>query len=245
MIHLDRCPVCKNATFRKRTHTAFGPEEKIQLSSLTLNGAVMTIYDQCIRCGVFFQNPRMEDLEVTEFYHSGIYRASLNLSEDRMDLDEQARAEFDAGLLLRYGLKPESHLDIGCSRGYFLREVDADWQYGVDANPLWSEPRLKLLEVKSRVDDIDKDDFDLVSMIHVLEHVVDPMMFLSRAIKKLHHSGALMVEVPSDESPGGWARLPHLFHFEPWVLERMLNHLGMAVSYMGLHPHLIIIAKKQ
>lgn len=244
MITLDKCPICKATSFRKRTHQAYGPQESIQLSNLTLNGAVMTTYDQCLRCGVYFQNPRMADLEVLEYYSSGVYRASLNVPEAKMDIDEMARAEFDAGLLERQHIKPISHLDIGCSRGYFLHDVNAEWQYGVDSNPLWSEPRLKLLEVRSRVDDIEKDDFELVSMIHVLEHVPDPMFFLAKAIKKLGLGGVLMVEVPSNESPGGWARLPHLFHFESWVLERMLNHLGMTITYMGLHPHLIVLAKK-
>lgn len=94
-------------------------------------------------------------------------------------------------------------LDLGCGNGAFLRaasRVLADWQlsgtefddkHRADVEAIPGFERLY-------VGDLDgiKERFDLVSMIHVLEHIASPQKVLGNVHRLLKPGGFLLIEVP-------------------------------------------------
>lgn len=124
-------------------------------------------------------------------------------------------------------------LDVGCGNGQFLKafgaaypgwrlsgtEFDGKYRAIVEALPgvekLHTEP-LSDLPV----------GFDLISLIHVLEHIENPISFLRELRAKLLADGLLFVELPSYESnPFELLIVDHATHYS---LERARWVMGQA-----------------
>lgn len=241
MNKLDECPICNSKLIVLMKETGNNPLFSTIIEGFDLNVAVYSTYCRCLECGIIFQSPRMGEEDVLRFYSSGAYRR-MTISEERADEDELYRARTDAELLKKIGISPNSHLDIGCSRGFFLDTVGAAKQVGVEVNEEWTKLGSDKLQVFGKVQDVEKYDFDLVSLIHTLEHVFDPISMLDEALMRMRYDGHIMIEVPSNNSPGGWPRLAHLYHFEPWVLIGLLKEMGLKIDYVSFTPHLVVIA---
>ncbi len=204
--------------------------------------AIISRYSQCRECHVIFQNPRMSDKELDRYYGEGYYRRTLNLTDEAKDKDEMYRAKMDAEIIKRHVGTIGSHLDIGCSRGYLLELVGADRKAGVEADV--DSVTVKGIDVHTDIDRVGEKRFDLVTAIHVLEHVADPLIFLKRMVACTNPKGHLIIEVPTWKSPGGPLRLAHLFHFEPDVLRLMCKEVGLKVIGTEFTPHLVLICKR-
>ena len=116
---------------------------------------------------------------------------------------------------LDYIVPPERHLDVGASTGKVLEVIDAPIQVGVEIGP-WSElytsyPRLEGLRNK----------FDLVTCLHTLEHVSDPIGFLSQIGRV--SSGQVCIEVPQPVM----RQWPHLLDFRKKSLLLAMDKAGL------------------
>ncbi len=206
-----------------------------------VNAAIITRYFVCQNCHVIFQNPRMTDSELDKFYSDGYYRRTLNLTDEELDKDEEHRAKIDAEIIEKHIGKVKSHLDIGCGRGYFLDEVGVKIKVGVE--PDAERLRNKSIKRYSKIGEVPQKAFGLVTVIHVLEHIPNPLGFLKKIVKLTSKDGYVIIEVPTWKSPGGPLRLAHLFHFEPDVLRLMSREVGLSVEYTEFTPHLVLICK--
>ncbi|KKU88091.1 MAG: Methylase/methyltransferase, partial [Candidatus Gottesmanbacteria bacterium GW2011_GWA2_47_9] len=124
---------------------------------------------------------------------------------------------------------------------YLLEQVGAASRAGVESEV--DHVTASGIKVYSDIDDVGKKHFDLVTAIHVLEHVADPLAFLKRMVACTNPNGHLIIEVPTWKSPGGPLRLPHLFHFEPDVLRLMCREVGLNVEHTEFTPHLMLICR--
>ena len=102
--------------------------------------------------------------------------------------------------------KHASLLDIGSGYGYLLKEAQTKFKYTLGIEPSnnlykYSENILnvtisnKSFERYYRLNKSKK--FDVITMVHVIEHVKNPKQFLSMAIKLLNKDGVLYVETPN------------------------------------------------
>jgi SAM-dependent methyltransferase len=128
-------------------------------------------------------------------------------------------------------------LDVGCGNGSLLRAASARL-------PAW---RLSGLEQDRRdlatleripgfarlfTGDLDAlpSGFDLVTLIHVLEHVPAPRAFVQAVARRLGVGGLLLVEVPDvDANPFDLLIADHATHFSAPVLRRLLAGAGFEV----------------
>ncbi len=87
----------------------------------------------------------------------------------------------------RYMGAGQRHLDIGCGDGYFLRRSKCRERIGLD----------KLLgdEVSDKLDFPDHH-FDYVTMLAVIEHVVEPRPLLAEIARVLRPGGRLVLTTP-------------------------------------------------
>ena len=232
MITLTECPVC-----------GYGPSvpNANVLSPLKMDyfghpAGVVVRYDRCTTCGTVFQNPRMSDEDLMRWYTSGEYRR-ITGSVETVDADELERAQRIAS----YGFRPNRHLDIGSSRGFLLREIGAAQQVGVEWNADWNRnPDAAILkEIPG------EGKYDLITLIHSLEHVTNPRDVLGRLGGLLAEDGVIWIEVPSLESKGGPYRLSHTFFFELSSLMFMAGLAGLSLLNYKYTPHLFAAFEKK
>ncbi|TWA77065.1 methyltransferase family protein [Azospirillum brasilense] len=75
--------------------------------------------------------------------------------------------------------------------------------------------------------------FDVVSMVHVLEHVADPAGFLRQAASLLAPGGRLLVQVPSlTENPFDLTIADHCSHFTADTLSRVVRNAGLQILHV-------------
>jgi SAM-dependent methyltransferase len=125
-----------------------------------------------------------------------------------------------------------SCVDLGCGSGHFAIEMAAE---GFSVHGVEESPRaIKFLEedyplVRWHCQNINGflqnsgEQFDIIALYHVLEHIPHPAITLTYATSKLKEGGVLVIEVPDVCS--GRAR------FRGWAWEYWLPH---HVNYFSL-----------
>jgi len=189
-IILDNCPNCQSVNLAPYQTVSTAPFLSVVVFGGTLMVNTLSQYVACADCGLVSQSPRVTDERLMEYYASGFYRNTLGITVESMDADEMERSKGIAEWLLQKGCSPETHLDIGCSRGYLLELVNAFIKHGFDYNPEYSQN----LHVYNDKTELGK--YDLVSAIHVLEHATDPLADL-RWYKELS-TDKVLIEVPGE-----------------------------------------------
>lgn len=138
-------------------------------------------------------------------------------------------------------------LDVGSGLGVFLSGLREDaWEVmGVEVDPLLSRftaeelkiPTLPWDFVASPIIEIVEDDpkFDLVALVHIIEHTREPQVFLERARDFLKEDGVVFVEVPSAEAVKNGPNsdeflLDHRHIFSPASLCVLAEKTGYKVS---------------
>jgi len=112
-------------------------------------------------------------------------------------------------------------LDIGCGDGYFLRLMrDLGWTVqGLEPDPKAAAfaraSGLDIVESPLERASLALDAFDVITMSHVIEHVLEPVTFLSVARRALSPGGILYVFTPNAESWGRAMFGPSWYPLEP------------------------------
>jgi SAM-dependent methyltransferase len=241
MITLKSCPNCTSYSIAHYQNVTAGSLAVEILPGVKIDTTVITRYSICQECHLIFQNPRLSDQELNIFYSSGYYRRTIKPPPEGMDKGEENRAELDAEIIKKNIGKVKSHLDIGCGLGYLLNAVNADIKIGVELD--FNYVKLKEIKVYREIEQVSPRKFDLVTLIHTLEHVSHPLDFLKRAAKFVSKSGFLVIEVPSSKTSGGPFGFPHLSYFEPDVLKLMCVQARLRVIDVEFTPHLVLICR--
>lgn len=125
-------------------------------------------------------------------------------------------------------------LDVGCGNGAFLRAAAAGLpEWTLAGTELSDKVRAAVLAIPGvaafyagEVDQV-PGRFDLISLLHVLEHVPDPAGFLRVLGEKLTDAGALFIEVPEfQRNPFDLLIADHCTHFSPASLRGLLRRSG-------------------
>lgn len=131
-------------------------------------------------------------------------------------------------------------LDVGAGRGAMLRAVsdlDKGWQlHACDLDDRYRET-LKAIpgfaELHSGGLEAAHGTFDVVSMIHSLEHFVEPLDVLRSARQRLGADGWLFVQVnDTSANPFDMVVADHLTHFTPETLSNTVARAGYRVEHV-------------
>lgn len=190
----------------------------------------------CRKCGLVYQSPRMTSAELNLFYQDE-YRRLYQGNEEPSDRDlavQKARAVNLVDFLRDNGVNEvERYLDIGCSSGLLLKEIREAYQcqvLGVEPGAAYrnyaQDRGLEVYESLEALKTAGYQDFDLISMIHVLEHLPDPVRYLNELREDLlSPGGRILVEVPNLYAHDCF-EVAHLVSFSPHSLSQVLRQAG-------------------
>jgi ubiquinone/menaquinone biosynthesis C-methylase UbiE len=150
-----------------------------------------------------------------------------------------------------------SVLDVGCSEGTFLSILKKHFNmdaYGVEPSETFStyaKEKLGLNVVTGFFSEklFPSQTFDLITLSHVLEHMHDPIKFLTSIGKKLKKQGFLFVQVPDLMSPRNNLRYhhldsTHLYMYSSNTIKRLLARIGLVAVASDISESSIkVIAK--
>ncbi|HEY5159255.1 MAG TPA: class I SAM-dependent methyltransferase [Anaerolineales bacterium] len=198
----------------------------------------------CDHCGLVYESPRMTEEETDEFYKRE-YRLTHDRHEGPTEKElaiQRARANALFNIIHAKIQKITRNLEIGCSAGFLL--VKLKEQYHCDAAGI--EPGIAFrdyainqnLKVYSSMDELvqgGEERFDLITMSHVLEHLVDPIAYLVRLRESLlTQDGRLFIEVPNLYAHDCF-EFSHLYSFSAHTLQQVLQQSGFQIEHMVKH----------
>jgi glycosyltransferase involved in cell wall biosynthesis/2-polyprenyl-3-methyl-5-hydroxy-6-metoxy-1,4-benzoquinol methylase len=223
-------------------------------------------YRECPDCSLVFLSPRPAAGAITEFYRDE-YDQAYGRAESGPDRLPVFRSLYRH--LKRHRMPPGRLLDVGCGDGHFLelcreagwtcfglelsREaverglrrgltmLPHDWLGNWDRHPAGASPR-------EPVQESEKERFDVIALINVLETVPDPVAILQRLRDALAPDGLMIIRVGNGafhlplRRPAAWlgARYQqafHLFVYRPCTLRRLLKMTGLRIlSVRNSHP---------
>ena len=197
----------------------------------------------CRECKISYNSKFPLDSDIEEFYKS---QYNLNDINDLYDNERRRYFRFPENIslisdILRYAKPPSSILDIGCNYGYFIDEARR-YGYNVFGVEL-SEDARKFnkaihLDVRANIAEFDRK-FNVATMWHSLEHIYNPVEYLTEVRNHLHNPSYLFVRVPDFGSY--WSNflkdkwdwfLPnyHLFHYNIESIEFLLKKVGFVIE---------------
>jgi 2-polyprenyl-3-methyl-5-hydroxy-6-metoxy-1,4-benzoquinol methylase len=187
----------------------------------------------------------MSEDELNSFYQKE-YRQVYQGSEHPIQKDlsvQKKRSGFLIKVLQESGIENiDRHLDIGCSSGILLERVGEEFQCQVvgiepgDAYRSYAESRgLKVYATLEDAGHGNEIPFDLITMIHVLEHLPDPVDYLNQLKTMwLTSTGLLLIEVPNLYAHDSF-EVAHLTSFSQFTLIETLKKAGYTIK--GLLKH--------
>jgi SAM-dependent methyltransferase len=159
---------------------------------------------QCGACGMVLASPVPEAMASGKHYEGLV--ESLYLSPEKLAAD-YAPVRFERESRLFREFCPRGRvLDLGCSTGGFLHQLEARWpgeyeRLGMDVvGPALDYAESKgvpVLRGSFLEHNFDEQQFDAVTLWAVVEHLIEPVKFLQKAASLLHPGGHCFVLVPN------------------------------------------------
>ena len=233
-----KCPICNS----NDTSTI------IQSQDYSLTQSVFSIV-HCNKCTARFTYPIPSQEEIGQYYKFVEYISHTDVKEGWMNsLYHKVRTrtlaqktQWVQSLFTGY----KGHLlDIGAGTGAFVHAMQKKgWNVkGLEPDENTRAKALENYQIHLDASDtlytLPVNQYDVITMWHVLEHVHDLKPYLTQCLKSLKHNGRLIIAVPNYTSLDAkyynkfWAAydLPrHLYHFSPKSMSILLNEIGFEI----------------
>lgn len=195
---------------------------------------------QCRSCGMVYSNPIFDENKILSLYRDSLIDKCIDLTSTSIQINMRRYLN----RLLRYsGIREGRILDVGCGVGYLLKYAQSK---GFDVNGV--EPNINAANHGRTIlgSDIVKtgaytkdlyppESFDLITIIHVIDHVVSPKDLLQTAQYHLKRSGYMLVATHNIKSLLGLImgknfvayHVQHVGYFMPGLLREMMGRCGL------------------
>lgn len=243
-----RCPLCKARSFF----------EVYRQDALR--------YTMCEACTLVVQNPRPTAEAYRRFYqdHYQAHRHNVTTYERAVErLYEKGSygvKERRAARLAPYLPKNPSVLDIGAGKGTLLKVLEEKYKAqvkGIEIGGLEARVATRHYGLPLYVGTFEEyltenpnERFDLIVMVHVLEHLLDPRAALRAVHGLLKEGGTFYLAVPNiariDMALERYFHFEHVTYFSPYTLVRLLEECGFqAVAFHERPTELEVFAKRR
>lgn len=240
------CPNCDGSGFRFRSD--LHGWTLVSSDARPFKGEVAVV--QCEQCGQIYkiateawQRSTAEIYRTYEIYHQSGGAEQKVRNEDAGGL--VSRSSVLVRRLTEYCNLPAngSILDLGCGNGAFLRAIHAlrpGWRLtGSDINIGFKKNIESISDNAVFIrDDLEEmeEKYDVVSLVHCIEHLVSPKHYIAQLVKNLKPSGIVFFQCPNVyANPFDLLIYDHVLHFTP-------GHLADMVKKAGLGPVALLSA---
>lgn len=218
------CPACENTQYKN-------------LYAID-KGKLIT----CQKCQLVFYVPRPTQEELANFYDQQSYRqdysqsvmSSYDFTKNRYQELKKIVSKYQPNL---FNKPHKTFLDVGCGLGDLLQLAITDgWEvYGTEISPKAVAQAQENIHKQISVGDILSLDlpehyFDLITIYHVIEHLIDPIATLKRLKKLLSPEGILFIETPNLGSLGAKIRGENWSNIIPPEHINYYNHKSLSNS---------------
>ena len=231
MILLDNCPVCSGSNLLKKLDCIDHSTTKEKFTIVS-----------CETCEFTFTNPRPKDNSLGRYYKSDMYISHTNNTKGLFNWMYHTVRKYAIGTklnLLKRTSKNKNHLDIGCGTGEFLNACkNAGYNTkGIEPSELARKQAIKNFNLSvsenTNLDQFEENQFNSISMWHVLEHVPSINKTIEEFNRILSEKGKVIIAVPNHKSWdanyykefwAGWDVPIHLWHFSKLSIEKLFNN---------------------
>ena len=233
MVHIFECPAC-------------GSNELVPhltCEDHTVSHETFQIV-MCGVCNLAITSPQPESADLGRYYESEEYISHSGKTTGLSSVYHLARSyhlKWKKSLIKTYATKG-SVLDFGCGTGEFLQTMKkAGWSiFGVEPSDLARQKAsgLKGSKIVADIHQLHKDNFTIITLWHVLEHLPNLNEMLQMLLSKLDTNGTLFLAVPNYESADAqkyqshWAGYDvprHLWHFSKKSMTHLVAKAGAKI----------------
>jgi SAM-dependent methyltransferase len=219
----------------------------------------------CSHCGHGCLSPIPTNEELIQLY------TDLYSQEKKEQMIKMGKGDFDQGLQRRRarmlgsvleGKDIHSIVDVGCGMGFSLGKLTQKWPHaqsiGLEMSPIAAEEAKKIdgveihhLSFQQAVHEQlwEREQVDIITMNHVVEHLIDPRIDLQLAYDQLRIEGVMLIEIPHLDGWGRrwmkkwwWGHLPpqHIHMFSLCGIESLLKEIGFSIVARERHGYPLI-----
>jgi 2-polyprenyl-3-methyl-5-hydroxy-6-metoxy-1,4-benzoquinol methylase len=160
--------------------------------------------NRCRGCGLIFSSPIFEDADIAALYEKAPH-GNVESGEEG-NVKRTMRLYYE--LARPHLLQRDRLLDVGCDIGLMLEFARQDGfreLYGLEPNPIAREkaqaiPRAVVSERFYEEQEFPAASFDLITFIHVVDHLIDPSKAVERAFMHAKPGGLVVAVVHNVES---------------------------------------------
>ncbi len=233
MEKIRKCDLCGNENF----------STYLESKDYFLTQEEFTIV-KCQNCGFLFVNPRPSPLEISRYYKSDNYISHSTKQKGLLNkvyiLIRKINHKKKYKIISKYK-SVGSIFDIGCATGEFLNYLKKNgWEIsGIEPDETARNFAKKTYDLdvykEEILAEINENNFDIVTMWHVLEHVHDINERINQIYRILKKDGITIIAVPNAASKDAaiyqnfWAGydLPrHLYHFKFDTIKALFEKNG-------------------
>ncbi|VBB41289.1 Methyltransferase type 11 [uncultured Desulfatiglans sp.] len=203
----------------------------------------------CTECGLIWSDPRPSDERIEHFYAKRYRKEYKGITRPKKKhVYRHAKNALKRYAFFRDVVKEGDRLlDIGAGNGVFvycLRGLGVEAS-GIEPDEGHSRYAREELHVPVETGfsrDIDRyGTFDIITLNHVLEHMIDPFAELRHLWALLKSGGSLVVDVPNAEDlkqdPKNRYHKAHLYTFNPESLSALGEKAGFRVFRRETERH--------
>lgn len=191
---------------------------------------------KCKRCAFVFANPYLPENEIIRFYSQ--------LVDQEYSIEAEGRAKNFVTILKRLDRLTGTGgrlLDVGAASGIFLNLARQAGYRAEGVEPstyLVAEARKKYgIEIlKGTIDDVAADHrYSVITLLDIIEHLVDPVAFLTKVDRRLASGGILVLVTPDINSLAAQLAARRWWHYRMAHLNffslKSLNYLLEKMDY--------------
>jgi 2-polyprenyl-3-methyl-5-hydroxy-6-metoxy-1,4-benzoquinol methylase len=232
------CPVCNHSNV----------QIVIQSQDFSLTQASFSVL-HCNNCSFRFTSPVPNQEEIGQYYKFNDYISHTDTKEGWMNqlyhfVRTKTLADKTKWVQSLFTGHKGHILDIGAGTGAFAHAMQQKaWKVtGLEPDAVTREKAFEIhqlhLQSTDAIFDLPENEFEVITMWHVLEHVHELKPYLIQCFKSLKYNGRLIIAVPNYTSFDAryyqkyWAAydLPrHLYHFSPKSMSILLNEIGFEI----------------
>lgn len=230
------CPICDNGTLDRYLTCV---DQTVTKETFNLK--------KCTRCQFVVTTPRPDNTDLNRYYKSPNYTSHNTNANSVIDnaymLAREYTIRWKLNILIKYNsLAEQSLLDVGCGTGQFISYCKRKgWKItGVEPTIDARQKAISLTsheEIYESLELVDQQ-FSIITLWHVLEHIPDLKLTIAELGKKLKDNGTLIIALPNHKSWDAalyredWAGYDvprHLWHFNRDNINQLLASFGLTI----------------